>query len=215
VKVCFNTANFVGRLAGYRFAMSDWMTLHQRTAAETDGKAFADICREIADAGYEAVELWQALAEPAVLTQEAAKERRAILDDHALKAVGYGGYLGTGAEKVCPWLGIDVINGGFSLDPEKATTTCREHGVKTNFENHPQKSVEEMLTPIGGGNEWLGLSGSRLARNDERRRTGGHQEAGPPRSMGSREGCEGARTPRHVHARRGSSGHFRLHRRAA
>jgi sugar phosphate isomerase/epimerase len=157
VKICFNTANFVGRLVGYRFAMSDWMTLHQRTAAETDGTAFAGICREIADAGYTAVELWQALAEPTVMTEESAKERRAILDDHGLAAVGYGGYLGTGAEKVCPWLGIEHINGGFSLEPSKATALCMEHGVKTNFENHPQRSVDEILAPIGGGNEWLGV----------------------------------------------------------
>lgn len=104
-----------------------------------------------------AVELWQALADPSVMTEERAKEWRAIMADHALEPIAYGGYIGTGAERVAPWLGIDVVNGGFSLSPDEATALCDKHRVRCNFENHPQKSVDEIRAPIGGGNEWLGV----------------------------------------------------------
>lgn len=157
MKIAFNSANLVGRVTGYRFSLSDWLAQHQRTVKETDAAAFAGICAEIAATGFTAVELWQALADPSVMTPELAREWRAIADDHGLELVAYGGYLGTGAEKVCTWLGIDVINGGFGLSADAATALCREHNVRTNFENHPQSTVAEILAPIGGGNEWLGV----------------------------------------------------------
>jgi sugar phosphate isomerase/epimerase len=157
MKLAFNSANLVGRVSGYRFKLSDWLTQHQRTAKETDARAFADICAEIAATGFTDVELWQALAEPSVMTEDTAREWRTILDDHGLRAVAYGGYLGSGAEKVCGWLGISVINGGFQLAPNDATKLCDEHDVYTNFENHPQKTAEEILAPIGGGNDRLGV----------------------------------------------------------
>lgn len=155
MKIAFNSANLVGRVTGYRY--TDWLAQHRQTVKETDDAAFAQICGEIAETGFTAVELWQALADPSVMTEELALQRCAIMRDHGLEAVAYGGYLGTGAEKVCGWLGIDVLNGGFGLAPDAATALSREHNIRTNFENHPQSTVSEILAPIGGGNEWLGV----------------------------------------------------------
>ena len=31
-------------------------------------------------------------------------------------------------------------------------------GVRFNFENHPQKSAQEILQKIDGGNEWIGVN---------------------------------------------------------
>jgi sugar phosphate isomerase/epimerase len=157
MKIAFNSANLVGRITGYHFKLTDWATCHARTAKETDAEAFTDICREIAETGFIAVELWQALADPSVMTEERAMEWRTIMDDHGLQPIAYGGYIGTGAENVSRWLGIDVINGMFNMTPDAATALCRENGVRCNYENHPQKTVEEILEPIGGGNEWLGV----------------------------------------------------------
>lgn len=157
MKIAFNSANLVGRVNGYRFKLADWGRQHVRTANETDAKAFADICREIADTGFTAVELWQALADPSVIDERRAGEWRAIMADHGLEPIAYGGYIGTGAERVCGWLGIETINGGFNLTPGEATALCEEHDVRCNFENHPQKTVDEILAPIGGGNDRLGV----------------------------------------------------------
>jgi sugar phosphate isomerase/epimerase len=157
VKIAFNSANLVGRVTGYRFEMAGWMDQHKQTVKTTDAAEFAKICAEIAASGFTDVELWQALADPSVMTQETAKEWRAIAEDHGLRLIGYGGYIGTGAEKVSRWLGIDTINGMFGLSPDDATKLCRDNGVRCNYENHPQKTVAEILEPIGGGNEWLGV----------------------------------------------------------
>ena len=157
MKIAFNSANLVGRVSGYRFEMSGWMEQHKQTVKTTDAAEFAKICAEIADTGFTAVELWQALADPSVMTEQSAKEWRAIADDHGLELIGYGGYIGTGAENVSRWLGIDTINGMFGLKPDEATKLCRDNGVRCNYENHPQKTVDEILEPIGGGNEWLGV----------------------------------------------------------
>ncbi|MGH7857483.1 MAG: sugar phosphate isomerase/epimerase family protein [Candidatus Binatia bacterium] len=157
MKIAFNSANLVGRVSGYRFKLADWMQQHQRTVRGTDAEAFAAVCREIAETGFRAVELWQALADPSVMTEERAREWRAIMADHSLEPIAYGGYIGTGAERVAPWLGIETINGGFNLKPDEATELCRRHAVRCNFENHPQKTTDEILAPIGGGNEWLGV----------------------------------------------------------
>ncbi|MEX2395169.1 MAG: sugar phosphate isomerase/epimerase family protein, partial [Actinomycetota bacterium] len=162
-----------GRVSGWRFALSDWAKQHRDTVRSTDDAVFAEVCGEIASTGFTAVELWQALADPAVMDIERAKKWRAIADAHGLEVVAYGGYLGTGAEKVCRWLGTNVINGGFGLKPDEATALCTQHDVYTNFENHPQSTVDEILSPIGGGNDrlgvcvdtgWLGTNGADAAQ---------------------------------------------------
>jgi len=157
VKIAFNSANLVGRVTGYRFELTDWAKQHEQTVKATDAAEFAKICGEIAGTGFAAIELWQALADPSVMTEQSAKEWRSIMDDHGLQPIGYGGYIGTGAENVSTWLGIEVINGMFGLSPEDATKLCRDKGVRCNYENHPQKTAEEIRKPIGGGNEWLGV----------------------------------------------------------
>jgi L-ribulose-5-phosphate 3-epimerase len=55
-------------------------------------------------------------------------------------------------------MGIPRVNGGLrDLAPDLATTLCRDHGIGFNLENHPERSAEELLAKIGGGNEWLGI----------------------------------------------------------
>src|SRR3989442_3933395 len=121
MKIAFNSANLVGRITGYHFKLTDWATNHARTAKETDAKTFADICREIAETGFTAVELWQALADPSVMTEERAKERRTIMDDHGLQPIAYGGYIRTGAENVSGRLRIDEVNSMFKTNPGAGT----------------------------------------------------------------------------------------------
>jgi len=46
---------------------------------------------------------------------------------------------------------IPHVDGGLRENtPEKATALCREHGVRFNIENHPEKSAAEILAKIGG-----------------------------------------------------------------
>ena len=157
-KVAFNTANLVGRVTNYCYKLVNWMDQHNKTIAATDASAWRNICREIAEAGFKAVEVWEAHASPAALDQAKAAERRRELERFGLKPVAYAGRLSRETLQVCRWLEIPHVDGGLgNLNPGQATALCEEFGIGFNIENHPEKSAEEILKKIGGGNGWLGV----------------------------------------------------------
>lgn len=157
-RVAFNTANLVARVSNYRFELKHWGDQHQKTVAMTDESAWRSICKEIAGGGFHAVEVWEAHAAPESLDEKKAVVWKRILDEHGLKPIGYGGGLRPETARVCQWLGIPFINGGLrGQTPEQATELCRQSGVRFNIENHPEKTAEQVLKPIGGGNDWLGV----------------------------------------------------------
>jgi sugar phosphate isomerase/epimerase len=157
-KVAFNSANLVARVSGYHFKLGSWMDQHQKTIAGTDEAAWRAICKEIAAAGFKAVEVWEAHAAPESLDEAKARRWKRILDEAGLKPVAYAGGLRRGTLEICRWMGIPHIDGGLrDLTPEQATALCREFGIGFNVENHPEKSAPEILAKIGGGNEWLGV----------------------------------------------------------
>jgi sugar phosphate isomerase/epimerase len=154
----FNTANLVARVTGYRYELSHWMDQHHKTIAATDEAAWRAICKEIAAAGFKAVEVWEAHAAPESLDEAKARLWKRVLAENGLAAVAYAGGLRAETARICGWLGIPHIDGGLrDHTPEKATALCREHGLRFNIENHPEKSAAEILAKIGGGNEWLGV----------------------------------------------------------
>jgi hypothetical protein len=73
-RVAFNTANLVARFTNYRFEFKHWGEQHQKTVALTDATAWAAICREIAAAGFAAVEIWEAHAAPESLNEGTARQ---------------------------------------------------------------------------------------------------------------------------------------------
>jgi len=156
--VAFVTANLVAQVSGYQFKLAHWGDQHKKTAAATDAAAWEAICREIRAAGFQAIEIWEAHAAPEVMTRERAATWKAIMDDNSLKAIGYAGSLSRKTLEICQWLGIPQVNGWIGdHTPQQATALCREMGVRFNLENHPQKSAEEILKVVDGGNEWLGV----------------------------------------------------------
>jgi sugar phosphate isomerase/epimerase len=157
-RVAFVTANLVAQVSGYRFELANWGQQHKKTVTATDAAAWNSICREISAAGFRAVEIWEAHASPEVMNRQLGATWKAILDEHGLKAIGYGGGLSRKTLEICQWLDIPQINGWIGDNtPDQATPLCREMGVRFNVENHPQKTSQEILNVVGGGNEWLGV----------------------------------------------------------
>ncbi len=156
--VAFNTANLVARVTQYRFELKNWGEQHQKTVAAMTEDAWSDICRDIAAAGFRYVEIWEAHASPDVMTPQKAALWSSIMRGYDLRPVAYAGTLRRESLLVCQWLKIPHIDGGLGgLKPDEATELCKEHKVRFNLENHPQKTSREILDAIGGGNEWLGV----------------------------------------------------------
>ena len=156
--VAFNTANLVGRVTDYRFALTDWGEQHRKTMAATDEAAWRQICAEIAATGFQAVEIWEAHASPDSLDEHRARTWKTILEDHGLQPVAYAGGLRRETLQMCQWLGIPHIDGGLGdLSPAEAASLCEDAGIPFNLENHPERNAEEILAKIDGGNRWLGV----------------------------------------------------------
>ena len=157
-RVAFVTANLVAQVSSYKFELAHWGDQHKKTMAVTDAAAWSSICREIRATGFRAIEIWEAHAAPEVMTRERGATWKAIMDDNGLRAIGYGGGLSRKTLEICQWLGIPQVNGWIGdHTPEQATALCRDMGVRFNVENHPQKSAEEILKVVDGGNQWLGV----------------------------------------------------------
>jgi len=158
MKIAFNTANLVARVSGYQFQLSNWGAQHQQTIKLTDEDAWRDICREIAGYGFRAVEVWEAHAAPETLDENKAKIWKQILDDNGLQPIGYAGSFRPETVKICQWLDIPFVAGGARQSLEETEKLARESGVSFYFENHPEKSVEEILSKINGGSDVIGVA---------------------------------------------------------
>ncbi len=157
-RIAFNTANLVARFTNYRYELKNWGEQHQKTIAQTDAAAWRAICREMAAAGFHAVEVWEAHAAPESLDRAKASLWKGILDENGLRPVAYAGGLRRETLQICQWLGIPHIDGGLrGQTPAQATALCREMGVRFYLENHPEKTAAETAAKIGGGNDWLGV----------------------------------------------------------
>jgi sugar phosphate isomerase/epimerase len=169
-KIAFNTANLVARVSDWRFELDHWMDQHRKTVEKTDEREWAAICKEISDAGYRAVEIWVAHVDPAKMNDARAKAFRRILDDNGLEPIGLAATLNDETARVCRQLGIPACNGGY-WGSDKATVQrlVAETGLRFNYENHPEKSVEQILAQIDNGaipgvkaavdTGWLGTQG--------------------------------------------------------
>ncbi|MCU0315002.1 MAG: sugar phosphate isomerase/epimerase [Fimbriimonadaceae bacterium] len=159
MKIAFNSANLVGRANGYQFSLSRWMDFHHMTVEKTDEAEWDAICQEIASNGYTAVEIWAAHLDPSTVDLKSAQRRLRIMHDHGISAIGYAGSVSReNAELLCTF-GISTASAGFGQDRlEEIHSLCEEFDLYQNYENHPEKTVEEILARIDGGSERIGVA---------------------------------------------------------
>jgi sugar phosphate isomerase/epimerase len=133
---------------------------------------------EITAMGFSAMDLWGAHLHWTWATPEHIATARDLLAKHRLQVVSYAPWI-TGepamlraACVICRELGIPVIGGYVELahtDRPAAAKILREHGIVYGYENHPEKSVAEILAKLGEGDEdvigltadtgWMGTGG--------------------------------------------------------
>jgi L-ribulose-5-phosphate 3-epimerase len=158
-KIAFNTANLVAQFTGWKFELKNWGKQDQLTREKTDEQVWQQICRDIAAAGYRAVEIWVAHVDPTKMTDERAKTFKTILDDHGLQPVGLAGGLNDDIARVCQQLSIPACNGGlWGTDLPTVKRVAQRTGIAFNYENHPEKSVAEIRGKIEGGSDTIGVA---------------------------------------------------------
>ncbi len=168
-KVAFNTANLVAQVTDWKFSLSRWGHQDRLTRDATDERAWADICRQIAAAGYRAVEIWVAHLDPPTLSDAKAKVFARILSDNGLTPIGLAGPLTTETTRVCDQLQIPACNGGlWGTDAATVARLIAEGKVGFNYENHPEKNVDDIRTQaeacgadagVALDTGWLGTQG--------------------------------------------------------
>ena len=162
----FMSANYVARQLDYNMT-EGWMqgdaaTQEYFMPRETYAARFEDMIAEIAGLGFEAVDIWLAHLHYNWATEEHIRIARTTLVRHNLKLVSLaGGFGATRAEfeKAC-WLAREmdapVLGGNSALlteDRAWMAETLRKYGVKFGYENHPEKSIQEMTDKVGAGDE--------------------------------------------------------------
>jgi sugar phosphate isomerase/epimerase len=171
MKIAFNTANLVARFTNWRFELKNWAEQDRITRERTDEREWAAICREIADAGFRAVEIWAAHVDPARMTEQRATRFKELLQEYRLEPIGLSGSLNDNTARVCKWIGIPQCDGGYwYTDPETVRRLLQTTGIRFNYENHPEKSAAEIrgcIDSLGGhpgaglciDTGWLGTQG--------------------------------------------------------
>ena len=167
----FMGANYVGRELGYG-AADEWGPYDVATNAafeplESYGERIDEVFASISAAGFGALDLWLAHLNWRWATPEHVRIARNSLDRHGLRVVSLAGNLGATAaelESACGLanaLDVDLLGGMGEVlrnDLPGAVSVLRETGVRVGYENHPEKSPQEVLELIGDADDVLGAA---------------------------------------------------------
>jgi sugar phosphate isomerase/epimerase len=187
--VSFMSANYVAREIGFR--MSDWGAGDRAANAwyaplATYRERLDDLLSGIAGLGFDAVDIWTSHLNPAWATEAHIETAVDLLARHNLRVVSLAGWFGGTAaefEKTCRIavaLGRPVLGGstGAWRDEREAVLRALErHDLRLAFENHPEKTPEELLARMAVSDErigaavdtgWFGTQGYDAARAIER-----------------------------------------------
>lgn len=159
-------ANLVARELGYRmtdgWGQGDAAAQAHFRPIETFEARFDALLGEIAALGFEAMDLWSGHLHYTWATPEHVAIARRLLAKHELRVVSYAGGFGESlpafrsACRLCAELNIPMLGGGTPLLRSRraeVVAALREFGLIFAWENHPEKSVEEILAALGDGDE--------------------------------------------------------------
>jgi sugar phosphate isomerase/epimerase len=170
--VSYLTANLVARPVGYHMTRG-WMQGDHATndlfrSPEHFADRFDEMIAGIRALGFTSVDLWCAHLHPAWTTVRQLESARAILDQHGVTVTAFPCHWGStvadlrAIKRVVDVLGTDLISGNHGLlatDRPALVRELRALKLRLAYENHPEKSAEEMLAKIGPGDaDVLGLA---------------------------------------------------------
>jgi sugar phosphate isomerase/epimerase len=184
--VSFMTANYVARQLGYN--MTEGWGQGEKSVSEyfkpieTYRERLNGYLTDIRSMGFAAMDLWLPLLDQWA-TQAHIETAVDLLKQHSLRVVSIAGWMGSTPEqfrKVCQIanaVGAPVLGGGttmYTKDREFVIDMLRRHSLKWGFENHPEKTSQEILEKLGDQDTdvvgvaadtgWFGTQGCDAAR---------------------------------------------------
>jgi L-ribulose-5-phosphate 3-epimerase len=170
IGVSFMTANYVAREIGFRMAgwgEGDRAANARYAPIATYEERLDDLLSGIAGLGFEAVDLWTAHLNPAWATDAHVGIARDLLARHGLRVVSLaGGFGGTVAEfetacRMAVALGRPILGGStgaWGKDRDGVMRALQDHDLRLGFENHPEKTPDEVLALIGDAGPRVGAT---------------------------------------------------------
>jgi L-ribulose-5-phosphate 3-epimerase len=164
-------ANFVARELGYGVA-DEWGPFDVATNAafepiETFGARLDEILAIVGSAGFEAMDMWLGHLNWRWATPEHIAIARDLLDRHGIRVVSLAGNFGETPDdlatacQLANALDVDLLGGMGDVlrnHRSEAETVLREHGVRFAYENHPEKTPQDVLALIGDAEDVLGAA---------------------------------------------------------
>ena len=161
--VSFITANYVARALDYK-GPHDWMPNNDATVAQASPENFLAVIQDIVAAGFENVDIWTAHCHWLHHDREDYLEQvKGFCSQFDLTITSYaGGVQAADAKDVeAPFrfmkqLGATLFAGGIHGIPAPqlapmVNEICHRYGSRWAFENHPEKTIDEIFAKIDGG----------------------------------------------------------------
>ncbi|HEY8669161.1 MAG TPA: TIM barrel protein [Tepidisphaeraceae bacterium] len=162
-QISFITANYVARATSYD-GDEDWGKQERATYAADSSAYFTAMAKDIAAAGFEAMDIWGAHCH---FHQHAAgdylEQIKGICSQFDLAISSYAGWVSLQSPadleqpfKFIKQLGTDIMAGGImGLPPEQLHPAVEQaagkYGVRWAFENHSEKTPRDIFEKIGQG----------------------------------------------------------------
>lgn len=170
--ISFPTANFIGRAMRYR-GPHEWKRNEEATITWSNPDRFLEIVQNVVTAGIDAVDIWAAHCHWRFHDREDYLEQvKGLCSQFDLTISSYAGSFDVNSPKdidapfrFMKQLGAPMFAGaiGGNLAPAELAAmmnqACHRYGAKWAFENHAEKSVDEILARIDGGqHDRLGIA---------------------------------------------------------
>ena len=168
--ISFMSANYVAREIGFR--MKDWGEGDRAANAwyspvDTYRDRLDEMLSGIAGLGFAAVDIWTSHLNPAWATEAHIETAVDVLSRHGLRVVSLAGWFGETLRefettcRIAVALGRPILGGSTGAwrgDRAGVLRALERDDLRLAFENHPEKTPEELLGRIGDGGPRVGAA---------------------------------------------------------
>ncbi len=166
-------ANFVAREAGYRMTQGwdegDLATQEFFRAEDTFAERFDAMLAEVSSAGFGAMDLWAAHLHPSWATDRQMGEAQRLLNGRGMTVSSFAYWLPDDPvqlERICRMavaLECRIIAGGcapgvLAENRGMLRRLLERYELVFGYENHPEKSADEILRKIGPSDDRIGVA---------------------------------------------------------